>query len=131
VEVGYALIGIAALLATLVMPFLIAGKFWQTSASQGKWWLHLFLAPAILAVEWASVWLIFWSAHDDGDGAPGLGLLVAPSFLLMTLVIVLYYVAALIRALKRYFATEQWPLPAKRNKTRNPSPKTPRRNPPH
>jgi len=55
---------------------------------------HLLFLPCVLAIAWVTVRAIFLAAHDDGEGPPGLGLLLILPFAMLIGTIVVYYMAA-------------------------------------
>ncbi len=78
---AFFLLGTAAWLIALFTPPLLALWFKQVVAKRhGVIAAHLLLAPCAIASEWASVWLLGFAAHDNGDGPPGLGILLILPF---------------------------------------------------
>ncbi len=55
---------------------------------------HLLFLPSVLAIERMSVQAIFFAAHDDGEGPPGLGLLLILPFAMFAGSVIIYYIAA-------------------------------------
>lgn len=61
------------------------------------WIAHVVFIPTLLGVEWLLTSLLFWGARDDGDGPPGLGLMMIPAILILPSTIVLYYAVLIFR----------------------------------
>lgn len=61
---------------------------------------HVMCCPLILIVQYALVWVIFWASGDDGEGPPGLGLLIIPHLVITALTLVAYYLAVAVRVIK-------------------------------
>lgn len=92
--VGFFLLGLTAWLLALFGPPLLALWCWRTATERSKAWLaHLLFLPCILAIEWGAVLAIFFAAHDDGKGPPGLGLLLIVPFAMLFGSVAIYYVA--------------------------------------
>jgi hypothetical protein len=90
---GFFLLGIAAWLTAIFAPPIIALLFWHRASPRApKWVAHMLFAPIVCAVEWVAVRLIFFAAHDDGSGPPGLGLALILPLLIFLGSIVTYYV---------------------------------------
>ncbi|QYE34548.1 hypothetical protein KZX46_17560 [Polymorphobacter sp. PAMC 29334] len=86
------LAGLVGWFGGLAAPVGLAKFFWREATNRPqRWWLHLIAGPVICVVELGCVQLIFWSAHDDGDGPPGLGLLIAPLFAVTAGTLAIYY----------------------------------------
>lgn len=95
-SVGFFLLGFTAWLAALVAPVLIALWFWNAAPNHiGKLRAHLLFAPALLLMEWLLVQILFFSAHDDGEGPPGLGLALIPNALVLLGTFTIYYLAVI------------------------------------
>ena len=92
--IGFFVLGLAAWLAALLAPPFLALWFWRRATERARPWLaHLLFFPFTLAIEWVSVRAIFFAAHDDGEGPPGLGLLLILPFAMLIGSIVIYYAA--------------------------------------
>jgi hypothetical protein len=89
---GFMLLGLSAWLTALFGPPFLALWFWHTVRRRlGGWMGHpLFIACAV-AVEWAGVRILFFAAHDDGNGPPGLRLALILPFTIFVGTIALYY----------------------------------------
>ncbi|WP_143051849.1 hypothetical protein [Sphingomonas palmae] len=111
---GFALfmLGAGAYVTALFGPALLALWFWYQAGwriprwaahaslraswcSAGwripRWAAHLLYLPLALLLTWVSGNLLFFAAHDDGEGPPGLGLALVPALAMLTGSIVLYY----------------------------------------
>jgi hypothetical protein len=78
-DAAFLCLGIGAWAGATLLPPLLALWFWNVAARRyTAWAAHLLFAPFVIAVEWALVDLVFFAAHDDGSGPPGLGLLLLP-----------------------------------------------------
>jgi hypothetical protein len=100
--VGFFLLGLTAWLVALFGPPFLALWFWRRATGAGKAWLaHLLFLPCVLGMEWVTVRAIFFAAHDDGDGPPGLGLLLILPFALLAGSIAIYYLAVGWQILRR------------------------------
>ena len=103
--VAFFLLGLAAWTAALAVPPALALWSWNKGPRYfGRWTAHVLFAPALLAVEWFLVRAIFFAAHDDGEGPPGLGLALIPQFLLLLGTLVFYYVGVAVEGAKAVLA---------------------------
>jgi len=97
--------GIAAWLGSTFGPIAIAILFWRFARRRsGRWWVHLLFVPAMLAVEGACIWLLFFAAHDDGDGALGLGIALLPPLAFFITAFVGYFAALGFETTSRIWA---------------------------
>lgn len=102
---GDFLLGIIAWLGSIVAPPAIAVMAWCNGLGRlPRWCVHALLAPAILVVEWALIWLLFFALHDDGSGPPGLGLLLIPSFIIIAATLAIYYSALAVSAIRTFLS---------------------------
>ena len=91
---GFFILGTAAWFVALFGPPFIALTCWhRVSPRPPKWVVHLLFLPVVCAVEWLCGRIIFFAAHDDGSGPPGLGLVLALPLLMFFGTIATYYVA--------------------------------------
>lgn len=100
-------LGTMAWLVALLAPPVLALWFRQVFAKRhGKLGASLLFGPSAIVLEWASVWIIGFAAHDNGEGPPGIGLLLILPLAAFVLSLVGYYCAALFdggRSLWRHF----------------------------
>ncbi len=91
---GFFLLGIVAWMAALLTIPFIALQFWHHGVGRlPKWAVHILFAPIAFAVEWVLLRLIFFAAHDDGSGPPGLGLILILPLAIFVGTVITYYVA--------------------------------------
>ncbi len=89
-------VGTMAWLTALLAPPMLALWFREVFAKKhAQLGAHLLFAPSVIALEWTSVWIFGFAAHDDGEGPPGLGLLLILPFAACALSLVGYYCAVL------------------------------------
>ena len=92
---GFFVLGLVAWLVALLGPPFLALWFWRQATDRGRPWLaHLLFLPCVMATAWVTVRAIFFAAYDDGEGPPGLGLLLILPFAMLIGSIVIYYIAA-------------------------------------
>lgn len=92
-DAAFFCLGIGAWAGATLLPPLLALWFWNVAARRyPPWAAHLVFAPSVIAVEWALVDLVFFAAHDDGSGPPGLGLLLIPPLAAFLVALVSYYI---------------------------------------
>jgi hypothetical protein len=103
-EAVFFVIGAVAYISGLVLPVAAARYIWRQSARPGRAWGHALCLPVLLAGEYALIWIVFWAAHDDGEGPPGLGLAVIPIVLLTAASLLAYYLALAWRLFRRALA---------------------------
>jgi hypothetical protein len=97
--VAFFLLGFGAWLTALAVPPCLALWFWNKAPSRiGKWPAHLLFAPLLLLLEWLLVQVLFFAAHDDGEGPPGLGFALIPQAFLLLGTLAAYYVGAIVQA---------------------------------
>ncbi len=58
------------------------------------WIANLLFVVCAIAVEWISIRIIFFAAHDDGTGPPGLGMALILPFAIFVGTLVLYFASA-------------------------------------
>ena len=101
VDFGNFLLGLTAFVGTLAAPILMARWFWTRAAgSLGRPLSILLFAPCLVAVEWGLIRLLFYAAHDDGEGPPGLGVLLVPSFAVFAVTLAVFYGTAGMTAVR-------------------------------
>jgi hypothetical protein len=94
-DIAFGLIGLTG---ALLGPPLFAMTFWQIVAKRGQAWVaHVLFAPCVLAADWLFSRMIFFAAHDDGSGPPGLGLVLVIPFIMLIGSITFYYLALAIQ----------------------------------
>ncbi len=91
-------------MGALKAPPALAQWFWSKAPIRfGRWLPPLLFAPCLIAVEWLLVQLIFFAAHDNGEGPPGLGIALILQVLLVLGTVAVYYLgiaAALVRGVR-------------------------------
>lgn len=99
---GLILLGLFAWLVALVGPPFLALWFWHTvSRRLGGWIAHPLFIFCAIAAEWMAVRIMFFAAHDDGDGPPGLGLALILPFAIFVGSVALYYTSVVWVAARR------------------------------
>ena len=92
--VGYFALGsVAWLAAFFAPPFIALFCRHHTLPRPPRWAIHLMFAPAAFAVEWVCIKTVFFAAHDDGSGPPGMGLVVLLPSLMFLGSVATYYAA--------------------------------------
>ena len=100
--IPYALLGFVSWIAATFGPPLIALLFWHAGVQRlGRITAYLLFLPVLLGFEWATTWLIFFAAHDDGEGPPGLGVVLIPALAALIGSIALFYLCAIWAAIDR------------------------------
>lgn len=85
---GYLLLGLAAWLGMILAPPAIARVFWKVARRRSQGWpIHLLFLPSVIVTMLGLAQIVFFAAHDDGEGPPGLGLALIPPFLVLLLTI--------------------------------------------
>lgn len=85
-------------MAALAVPPCLAGWFWNKAPGQiGKWAAYLLFAPLVLLLEWLLVQVLFFAAHDDGEGPPGLRFALMSHRFLLLGTLATYYVAVIVQ----------------------------------
>ena len=85
-------IGLAAWVAAVFGPPLIALRLWYFGVGRFPQWIaHLLCGPLLIGVSWACTQVIFFAAHDDGSGPPGLGLALILPFAMLIGSLIVYY----------------------------------------
>ncbi len=86
------MLGAGAYVTALFGPSLLGLWFWHQAGQRiPRWLAHLLYLPLALLLAWASGNMLFFAAHDDGEGPPGLGLALVPAIAMLLGSIVLYY----------------------------------------
>jgi len=94
-NVDFLILVFAAWWGAVLSPLIIAGGFWfGVRKKWGAWPAHLLCGPSMVAAELSTVRLLFFAAHDNGDGPPGLGIALLPAFALFLGSLAVYYVCA-------------------------------------
>lgn len=75
--------------AVAVACWLMAGRF------RPSWAVHVLFIPFLMLIEWLSIYVLAFAEHDDGEGPPGLGLMLLPAFGLLVVSIGAYFCALL------------------------------------
>lgn len=98
--VGFAFfaLDVGAYITAMFGPALLALCFWHQAGRRiPRLVAHLLYLPLALLLAWGSGNLLFFAAHDDGDGPPGLGLALVPALAMLIGSIILYYGAVAAR----------------------------------
>ena len=91
---GFIMVGLLAWATALFGPPLMALWFWYSLRTRlGGWVVHFLFLVCAGAMEWTAMRGIFCAAHDDGEGPPGLGLLLVFPIAMFVGAVALYYVA--------------------------------------
>jgi drug/metabolite transporter (DMT)-like permease len=98
VDSFYTALGVGAWIVATMAPPAVAVLFWKLAQRVGpSWAVHLALIPFLLLVEWLSIDALFFAAHDDGEGPPGLGFAILPAIGLLIVSVGAYFCALLVR----------------------------------
>ena len=103
--VGFFLLGLAAWLVAVFGPPFLGLWFWRAANERFVPWVaHVLFLPTAVFTEWVATRAIFFAAHDDGSGPPGLGLALMLPLAMFLGAVVIYYAAVtwtVIRAVWR------------------------------
>ena len=98
---AYILLGVTAWLGMVLAPPAIARAVWGAASRRHRSWaLHLLFPPAAIAASVGLAQVVFFAAHDDGEGPPGLGLALIPPLLVLLLTIAGYALCLTATALR-------------------------------
>ncbi len=100
-EVAFILLGLVSWLLAFAAPPVTAWWFWNKAPLRFGYLLPpIVYLPLIFSIQWLIVRVIFFAAHDEGDGPPGLGLALIPVALILILTVSVYYLATMARAVR-------------------------------
>jgi len=92
------ILGSLAWLSATFGPIALAIISWRVAQRvRWGWTAHLVFLPLAVALVWYANQLVFFAAGDTGDGPPGLGLVIAPSFVVLLGTVVAYYCALVVK----------------------------------
>jgi hypothetical protein len=93
--------GVLGFVGSIFLPPILALIFWHhVLEGHRKWMAHVIFVPCIIGAVWCFDRLIFWAAHDDGSGPPGLGLLLIFPMLTQVITVTVYYMCVAFKMLQ-------------------------------